>query len=143
MKAAAASEAASEAATAAVAKMMAQTRPVTAPASDAGAVGAAAGTYLLEAINGKPVPYTYEANKCVMLDGKFELKADGSYATQANMDCAGTKYAYPTSGLFGVVAGTVTFAVGVGPSPAAGVTKLDGASLTTVAGPDTYSYKKR
>lgn len=92
--------------------MMAQTRPVTAPASDAGAVGAAAGTYLLE-------------------------------ATQANMDCAGTKYSYPTSGLFGVVAGTVTFAVGVGPSPAAGVTKLDGASLTTVAGPDMYSYKKR
>ena len=141
VKAAAAAKAQAEAGQAAVAKMMAQSRPVTQPPSDAGALAAAAGAYVLEAINGKPIPYTYEANKCVMNDARFDLKADGSYTTAANMECAGAKYPFPTSGLFGIVAGTVTFAVAVGP-PAAGVTKLDGGTLTTVAGPDTYTYKK-
>ena len=98
----------------------------------------------LEAVNGKPVPYTFEANKCIMLDAKIELKADGAYSTASNMDCAGAKYAFPTSGLFGIVGGTATFAVGVGPVPAPGsvVTKIDGATLTIVAGADTYTYKK-
>jgi hypothetical protein len=145
VKQAAAQKAAAEAGKAVVAKMMAESRPVTLPPSDAGAVVGAAGTYMLSAINGKPLPYTYEANKCVMRDGQVELKADGAYATKASLDCAGTNYSFPTSGLFGLVGGTATFAVGVGPVPASGstVTRLAGATLTTVAGADTYTYQKR
>jgi hypothetical protein len=145
-KVAAAKAAAQAAGDAAVAKMMAQSRPVTLPPSDAGAVAAAAGVYSLAAINGKPVPYTFEANKCVMNDAQYELKADGAYVTAANMECAGAKYSFPTSGLFGIQGGAVTFAVGVGPVPAAGSQshKLEGGTLTTVvAGADTYTYKLR
>jgi hypothetical protein len=117
--------------------------PVTAPPSDAGAIQASAGVYILNAINGKPLPYTVPANKCLVLDGQSELKADGAYASTATVECAGVKYPFPTSGLFGIVGGKVTYAVGVGPTPAAGVTKLDGATLTTVVGADTYTSTKR
>jgi hypothetical protein len=145
-KAAAATAALKAAGEAAMAKMMAQTRPVTLPPSDAGAVAAAAGVYALAAINGKPVPYTFEANKCVMTDAQYDLKADGAYVTAANMECAGAKYSFPTQGLFGIQGGVVTFAVGVGPAPAPGTQshKLEGGTLTTVViGADTYTYKKK
>ena len=37
-----------------------------------------------------------------------ELKADGAYASTATVECAGIKYPFPTSGLFGIVGGKVT-----------------------------------
>jgi len=127
----------------AVAAVAGQTRTVTMPKSDPGALEAAAGTWVLQSINGKPLPYLFTANKCTMFDSMQELKADGIYSTSSNMECGGNKLSFPTSGMYGVVGGNVTYAVAVGPEQKGVVTTIAGDALTTKAGADTYVSKKK
>jgi hypothetical protein len=137
-------EKAAKATVTAVAAIVSQTHNAAAPPSDAGAASAAAGVYALHTINGKPLPYLFPANKCTMVSGQVELKADQSYTTESNMECAGKKFPFPSSGFFGVVGGVVTYAVKVGALSPGMVTKVaaDG-TLTSVAGGDTYVYKRK
>lgn len=127
-----------------VAAIAGQTRDAKAPPSDDGALAAAAGLYVLETVNGKPVPYLYEANKCTMKDATFDLKVDGSYAATANVECAGVTYPFPTSGFVGIVGGTLTYSVKVGPVvPATTIVKIEGDVINQFSPPDTYVYKKK
>ena len=127
-----------------VAAIAGQTHNASALPSDEGAMAAAAGVYALETVNGKPLPYFYEANKCTMKDSTVEIKVDGSYATTATIECAGVNYPFPTSGNVGIVGGAVTYAAKVGPAvPATTVTTLAGDTLTQLSPPDTYVYKKK
>lgn len=127
----------------AVAAVAGQTRNARAPPSDPGALEATAGTWELVSINGKPLPYLFTANKCTMLNSVTLFKADGTYTANMNMECAGNKFPFPTSGYYGVVGGVVTYAVAVGPPAGNTVTKLSGDTLTAVAGTDTYVSKKK
>ncbi len=128
----------------AVAAIAAQTHDASAPPSDAGAVETAVGLYAVETVNGKPMPYLFPANKCTLLENTMDLKGDASYATTSTVECAGTKYPFPTSGFFGVQGGVLTFAVKVGPAVGKGTTmKIAGDTITIVAGPDTYVAKKK
>jgi hypothetical protein len=132
-----------EAGAKATAAIAGQTRQVSAPPSDPGAHEAAAGTWTLESINGKPLPYLFPANKCTMLQAGTELKGDGSYSADLSMECGGKKIPFPTSGLYGVVGGNLTFAVAVGPVATGVVAKITADTLTITAGPDAYLYKKK
>ena len=132
-----------EAGAKATAAIAAQTRQVTAPPSDPGAQEAAAGTWTLQSINGKPIPYLFPANKCTMLGAMIELKADGNYSADLSMECGGKKIPFPTSGLYGIVGGTMTLAVAVGPEAKGVVAKITADTLTITAGADTQVYKKK
>lgn len=127
-----------------VAAIAGQTHNASPLPSDDGVLATAAGVYALETVNGKSLPYLYEANKCTMKDASVEFKVDGSYATTASLECGGVIYPFPTSGFVGIVGGVVSYAVKVGPAiPAGTSTKLADGTLTQISGADTYVYKKK
>jgi hypothetical protein len=133
-----------EAGTKTIATLMAQKHDAKAPKSDDGAVEIGAGTYVLTSVNGKPIPVTMP-NTCIWKAGSYDLKGDATYATTADMECAGKIYSFPTSGYWGITGDVLTTNVAVGPAAPKGTPpiKVAGGVITSVSGTDTFVFTKK
>jgi hypothetical protein len=112
-----------------------------APPSDPAALAAAAGTYVLDNVDGKPVPYE-TAPGWFLKSASWTLAADGSY-TMASVITHTADSANNGDGRYAVKGGKIELHRGSGPGEDLTTGTLTATNLAITVGGKVYNYKKQ